>query len=239
MAIFFGDTLPQEFLLLYRMRNSIQDLCHPLALVGAACELERDRSIKREVRPLESQYMERQDFVAQIANDDLAAAMQKEQVADLLTLHLKCSFLIVNLEASKRQMNRIMEQPIELRASDTMTDVLRKKGLFWNGACGDSGRDNDSIIPELHTEKRLYQRLVQISDEFDHKIDNCRQSMEDTMVTTQLMLSRAALGDTRVTTELSVAMKEDSSQMRWIAFLTMIYLPLTSVATVFSLNVFN
>lgn len=190
MAIFFGITQRQEEMLLSRMSNSIQDLCHPLALVGAACELERDRFLKSEVRPLESRYMDRHDFIAQVANDTLAAAIEEEPVADLLNLHLKSSFLVVNLKASRRQTNRIMEHLSELRANDTMADVLRKERLLWNGDRGDSGRDTDSIIPELHTEKRLYQRLVQISDEFDLKIDDCRQSMENTMVTTQLVRQR-------------------------------------------------
>ncbi|TDZ16215.1 hypothetical protein Cob_v010826 [Colletotrichum orbiculare MAFF 240422] len=103
----------------------------------------------------------------------------------------------------------------------------------------DNGWAADVSKQQAHTALRLQQRINQISGEIEMKIDSCRFWMEDMMATTQLKLSRIAMHDTNTNTQISIAMRRESSQMRSIAFVTMMYLPLTSIATIFSINVIN
>ncbi|KAK1948877.1 hypothetical protein LY78DRAFT_708475 [Colletotrichum sublineola] len=191
------------------MKQSLEDFCHPLALIGAACELDRDRWIKREVHPIESKYLEKNYQWSTTSSENLASDPEGETMEDTLSLRFQSSFLLTGLTAARRQLTRIVE-----------------------------GYGMDLGKQQAHTAGRLQHRLNQIADEFDMKIDGCKSSMEDMMATTQV-ISRIARHDTQVNTAIAIATRRDSWQMRSIAFVTMIFLPVTSIETIFSMNVFD
>ncbi|KAK2024646.1 hypothetical protein LX32DRAFT_666543 [Colletotrichum zoysiae] len=238
-AIFFGLSEAQESLLLYRMKQSPEDFCHPLALVGAACELDRDRWIIKEVRPIERTYAEKNDQWSTTSSENLAADPEGETMEDTLDLRFKSSYLLTELTAARRQLARIGDHLREVRRDPGMVSFLKGPSRCSDKETETGGCGMDLGKQQAHTAGRLQHRLNQIADEFDMKIDSCKSSMEDMMATTQVVISRIARHDTQTNTAISVATREDSSQMRSIAFVTMIFLPVTSIATIFSMNVFD
>ncbi|KAF4834609.1 hypothetical protein CGCTS75_v003415 [Colletotrichum tropicale] len=238
-AILFGLGETQERLLLYRVKESLEDFCHPLALVGAVCELERDRWIKNEVRPIESTYMEKNDQLSMASSDNLASAPEGETMEDALGLRFKSTILLTSLTAARRQLSRIGDYLQEMRKDARTASFLRGCDDYHDKETKASDGGVDLSKQQAHTAARLQHRLNQISDEFDMKIDSCKASMEDMMATTQVVMSRIARHDTLTNTAISVATRRDNSQMMSIAFVTMVFLPLTSIATIFSMNVFN
>ncbi|EGO56857.1 hypothetical protein NEUTE1DRAFT_123288 [Neurospora tetrasperma FGSC 2508] len=101
--------------------------------------------------------------------------------------------------------------------------------------------------------RMIRERLQDIMFEFDDKINDChlvKDNMSLTMQTvwsffslqdnqTNLKLSRLNTKLAHANTGLSEEMKKDSSQMRSIALLTMVFLPMSTVATIFSTNFFS
>ncbi|KAJ4416336.1 hypothetical protein N0V85_002318 [Neurospora sp. IMI 360204] len=101
--------------------------------------------------------------------------------------------------------------------------------------------------------RQIRERLQDIMFEFDDKINDChlvKDNMSLTMQTvwsffslqdnqTNLKLSRLNTKLAHANTGLSEEMKKDSSQMRSIALLTMVFLPMSTVAAIFSSNFFS
>ncbi|CCF45730.1 hypothetical protein CH063_00574 [Colletotrichum higginsianum] len=238
-AIFFGLDDSQEHTLMERMKDSLDDFYHPLALVGAVCELERDRLVTEHARPMEGRYLEKNLEWSSGSSESLASGSETETMEDVLGLRFDSSFLLTGLTAARRQLSRIVEHIEKLRNDDEMAVFMRGARCWASKEIKTGSGDADRSRQLRHTAERLQQRLNQISDEFEMKLDSVRTSMEDMMATTQVVISRIARHDNQINMAISVATRRDNSQMRSIAFVTMFYLPLTSIATIFSMNVFN
>ncbi|KAI1098003.1 hypothetical protein F4804DRAFT_346684 [Jackrogersella minutella] len=93
---------------------------------------------------------------------------------------------------------------------------------------------------------RIEERLIQIINEYDEKVRQCSTVIDGMSFATQMEWNHIARADTNTnleisssTMEISKATQRDGSQMRSIALLTMIFLPGTFVATLFSMSFFN
>ncbi|OHW97445.1 hypothetical protein CSPAE12_03889 [Colletotrichum incanum] len=75
-------------------------------------------------------------------------------------------------------------------------------------------------------------RLRTLIEEYEDKIHECTMSVEGMGIATQW-----AQGDTNV--DIAIATGRDSRQMRSIALVTMVFLPGTFFATLFSMTFFN
>ncbi|KAJ9144602.1 hypothetical protein NKR23_g5865 [Pleurostoma richardsiae] len=75
-------------------------------------------------------------------------------------------------------------------------------------------------------------RLESLIEELEEKIDECSMRVDGMTIATQW-----AQGDTNV--DIASAAGKDSSQMRSIALVTMVFLPGTFFATLFSMSFFN
>lgn len=170
------------------MKDSLRDLSHPLALVGAACELERDRLITGQVRPIEMEYLEKSLKWCDVSSIELASDVESETMGQVLELRFKSSGLLASLAASKQQMTRIRDHLTELHANGRLARLLTGNRLPPAKDKDDSdGVDLTRL--QSHTAAKLHQRLNQISDEFRMKFDSCQGSMEDMMATTQVVRS--------------------------------------------------
>lgn len=249
MAIFFGLDDSQEHTLMERMKDSLDDFYHPLALVGAVCELERDRLVTEHARPMEGRYLEKNLEWSSGSSESLASGSETETMEDVLGLRFDSSFLLTGLTAARRQLSRIVEHIEKLRDDDETAVFMRGARCWASKEIKTGSGDADRSRQLRHTAERLQQRLNQISDEFEMKLDSVRTSMEDMMATTQVVsrlcglarllhrltscaqvISRIARHDNQINMAISVATRRDNSQMRSIAFVTMFYLPLTSIA---------
>ncbi|KAI4864465.1 hypothetical protein F4820DRAFT_334923 [Hypoxylon rubiginosum] len=84
---------------------------------------------------------------------------------------------------------------------------------------------------------RIHERLIQIINEYDGKIRECSRVIDGLSFATQMEWNQIARADTNTnleisssTMEISRATQKDGSQMRFVALLTMIFLPGTFVA---------
>ncbi|KAI1376487.1 hypothetical protein F4677DRAFT_445287 [Hypoxylon crocopeplum] len=93
---------------------------------------------------------------------------------------------------------------------------------------------------------RIKERLTQIINEYDEKNRECSTVIDGMTFATQTEWNQIARADTKTnlaisgsTMEISKATQRDGNQMRSMALLTMIFLPGTFVATLFSMSFFD
>ncbi|KAK0619098.1 hypothetical protein B0T14DRAFT_518561 [Immersiella caudata] len=105
----------------------------------------------------------------------------------------------------------------------------------YNQSQGVTGRDRDTqaLRERLHqTGSKFAARCREISDEYDNKIRDCKMRLEGMAMANQW-------ANSETDTTIALEMKRDSRHMRSIALVTMIFLPSTFFATVFSMTFFN
>ncbi|KAI3321994.1 hypothetical protein HD806DRAFT_523418 [Xylariaceae sp. AK1471] len=97
----------------------------------------------------------------------------------------------------------------------------------------ETARDSDSCQAILRrTNTKIVRRLNTILEDYSNKVRECQTRFDGLTMTTQLFQ-----GETSVL--LALATSKDSRHMRTIALVTMVFLPGTFFATIFSMTFFN
>ncbi|KAK0736223.1 hypothetical protein B0T21DRAFT_366539 [Apiosordaria backusii] len=98
----------------------------------------------------------------------------------------------------------------------------------------------------IQTSNKMRQRISDILDEYDDKIDECKKMAQNLSLAMQAAWNQTARQDAAVNvriaqanTTIALETKSESAMMRSIALLTMVFLPLSCVASVFSTTLFN
>ncbi|KAK3377249.1 hypothetical protein B0T24DRAFT_701572, partial [Lasiosphaeria ovina] len=113
--------------------------------------------------------------------------------------------------------------------------------------------ENDSLAGEewppaavLETGVLIQQRIRDVLDEYEDKIDECSMMTGSLSLAMQTGLSQISREDSIVNTQIAKAnttialeSQVENAQMRSIAVLGMIYLPLSCVGSIFSTTIFN
>ncbi|KAK3689670.1 hypothetical protein B0T22DRAFT_514316 [Podospora appendiculata] len=92
--------------------------------------------------------------------------------------------------------------------------------------------DNASTLQFANSTSRFTKRLEEISTEFDSMMGQCRTSSEELTFTRELFMAELS----RQEVERS---RQEAKASRVIAFVAMLYLPMTTAATIFAMPVFN
>ncbi|KAH6632308.1 hypothetical protein F5144DRAFT_490343, partial [Chaetomium tenue] len=95
------------------------------------------------------------------------------------------------------------------------------------------------VCGETETGVRIRKRLGEIRAEYEGFVRECSMVIEGMALSAQLSWSQIGYQDTQVNLKIASDTREDSNQMRSIAFLTMVFLPATFLAAVFSMTFFN
>ena len=156
-------------------------MSHPLLIAGIFAELERERLLNR-VEGLVDRFLLRTEALCnetrswrQILN------CQGEKTSDLLQLYNDSRNLVKGLGAVKVQLSKMIDHIQELES-------------FRGQNPHDEKSENRMLKVERQRRRRIKQiggrireRLLEISEEYDRKIDDCRMVMEDLTVTTQMV----------------------------------------------------
>ncbi|WQF76370.1 hypothetical protein CDEST_01384 [Colletotrichum destructivum] len=227
-AILFGCTKEDEKMVFNRLSRARDQVSYPLMLPGIFAELERDRM----VRIVERTADENEEAIYELGTGN---SLENHVPSDeekgnprhaRKTAWMNTTFLRNGLRVWRNQLRKM---------SDHVTELAT-----WHGGTRASVRDKESADEEQgadsekmeHTSMLVRDRLRALIEEYEDKIQECTMSVEGMSIATQW-----AQGDTNV--DIATATGRDSRQMRSIALLTMIFLPGTFFATLFSMTFFN
>jgi len=181
VAVIYGCNDQQTKNIIHRLQNSGDAVSHPLLIAGIFAELERERPLNC-AEELVDRFLLRTEALSnetrgwrQILN------CQGEKISDLLQLYNDSRNLVKGLGAVKAQLLKMIDHTQELES--------------FRGQNSHDGR-SENRMPKVERQRgrrikqigsRMRERLLEISEEYDCKMDDCRMVMEDLTVTTQLV----------------------------------------------------
>ncbi|TRX87790.1 hypothetical protein FHL15_011312 [Xylaria flabelliformis] len=210
-GILYGCDGETKKAILARLHNSEDATCHPLLLIGIFTELERKRQLNLVQDGLDALH----DTILNLSiSSDESGTVGGDR--ELSTIHAIDPWLNIHnlknsLESWKEQLAKFAAHIDEL--SETWFNLLPSDP--------DDERAEKCQLREVG--KRIKERILEIVYDYDAKIRECVMIMEGMNLATQLALARANI-------EIAAAAKTDSSQMKTIALVTMVFLPATFVA---------
>ncbi|ROV90553.1 hypothetical protein VSDG_07460 [Cytospora chrysosperma] len=183
-----------------------------------------------------------------------------ETSEDYVQLWLQISWLRNGLEDWKRQLQKMIAHCNELQqagfyipersfqgstestpinASPNVDIFDQKREFTYSPSIDELGGLEDAG-------SRIHQKLLELEEEYNEKIRTCATVIDGMALAAQLDWNKIGRRDTKTNLKISKsnlviaeATKRDGRRMRSIAVLTMIFLPATFVATVFSMTFFN
>ncbi|ROV92902.1 hypothetical protein VSDG_06365 [Cytospora chrysosperma] len=176
----------------------------------------------------------------------------------LMRLWLKVSYLKRGMESWRQQLEKMITHCEELTRSDLhvsdrafddsgkSTPVNAVLSIDVSAKTNEADGQSDELRDLEYSETRIHRRLMELKCEYDEKIRNCSTIVEGMTLAAQLEWNQIGQVDAQTNLEISkynldiaTATGNDSKQMRSIAVLTMIFLPATFVASLFSMSFFD
>ncbi|RYP75012.1 hypothetical protein DL771_002660 [Monosporascus sp. 5C6A] len=225
-GILFGCTAAIEKEVLNRLASAKEHAFHPLLLPGIFAELERERMVE----VVESTIDEMEGAIFELDTGSGAKNTHRETSESShlggaryarRTVWLNTTFLRNRLQIWKTQLLKMIQHVDELSNYDSPFSLEAYGGDLEDRACRHAVENDHSSMHR--TGCLIKDRLRAIVEEFDEMIDDCSMRVDGMTIATQW-----SQGDTNV--DIAAAAGRDSSQMRSISLVTMIFLPGTFFA---------
>ncbi|KAK4206353.1 hypothetical protein QBC37DRAFT_435085 [Rhypophila decipiens] len=215
-SVFYGCSPDQMADIETSLRSTGGIVDHPLLCMGILGELERKRLVDL-AEDLIDKFTVDSDFLEN-KHWDLNTVKMRESLA----ICLRSRTLLDQIRSFKRQLNKVLKEFDRLRQEESQSADMFETGLI------------------------IQQRIHDVLDEYDDKIDECSMMAENLSLAMQTGWSQITREDSIVNTRIAkanttIALESqiENAQMRSIAVLGMIYLPLSCVGSIFSTTIFN
>ncbi|TGJ88275.1 hypothetical protein E0Z10_g452 [Xylaria hypoxylon] len=239
-AVMYGCDNETTDNIIKRLSSSDLSELHPMVLVVLFAELERDR-LDRLVRNKISCLVQQIVGITENRNytlDKTGLPSISPPLATSIQDWLEMGNLRNGLQAFKQKMRDMIEHIDELQ--DILLNPENDKYSFA------ANLDRDILRGLADTGLKIKERLKHLVDEFDEHIHKCATIIDGVGLASQLEWNQIGRKDTF--TNLKIAQnglkvaqhtRRDSELMKSIALLTMVFLPATFVATLFSMGIFE
>ncbi|GAB1314607.1 Mg2+ transporter protein, CorA-like/Zinc transport protein ZntB (Fragment) [Madurella fahalii] len=215
-AVFYGCNERQTRDIVTSLRSAPNGVDHPLLCVGIFTELERKRLVNL-AEDLVDKFTVNSDTL-----ENQSWNLNTLEMQESLAICVRSRSLMDQIRSVKRQLTRALDEVALL------------------------GQEEWLSAPAIDMGMLVKQKIVDTLDEFEDKIDECNMMAENLSLAMQTGWSQIAREDSIVNTQLAkanttIAMESqiENSQMRSIAVLGMVYLPLSCVGSIFSTTIFN
>ncbi|KAI0097135.1 hypothetical protein F4814DRAFT_128123 [Daldinia grandis] len=231
-AIMYGCNKNQMQEIETRIRSAGDRTKYPLLMIGIFVELERERLISIADQLLDGFTLRSENL--ENGSWDPSIDMSKEKTQENLALCLQSRSLIDHMKAVKRQVAKLL------------VEIEEFEGYFPSHKHGERSHDGKRVHRFKKVGAQMKKRLQDTINEYDGKIDECDMIIGNITLAMQTVWNQIAMHDSdlntriaHVNTGVALETKREGIQMRSIAILSMIYLPFSSVATLFSMDMFD
>ncbi|KAF7535420.1 hypothetical protein G7054_g5368 [Neopestalotiopsis clavispora] len=260
-AVLFGCQISTEEEIIKRLAHARDDIFHPLLLPGIVSEIERKRHfyhVDNTIDEIEARIFELE--TRPDAQDGMDAAEIAKIYKEKRSAWLDTTYIRNCLISWKVQLENMMRQTEVLDESSEMNRNSSSERKWSVTHCKiDESRhqkepscDQDRGYPDETTDSpttvvahgyvnyeqrkatghKIASRIQTLIEEYDDKIRDCTMRIDGMAMATQW-----AQGETSL--EIAKATSRDSQHMRSIALVTMVFLPGTFFAGMFSMTFFN
>ncbi|KAH4215383.1 hypothetical protein HBI18_247600 [Parastagonospora nodorum] len=261
-AIIYGTAINVEKTILGRLRNVGQEAEHPLLLVGILAEIELVRhtglvdsmtnEVEAKIHELDSRSSDRRDHRIQSKREKLQLLKIIEHAELLNNISPASAYVASNfshdlhcVRAAHGGDHNQQEDALTNRTSEEFPRVNRRlSGSKYDNAHGSchscshiqdvQGSDlNKSYNEQMRgVGEKIRSRICAIRGDYDEKIRACDMRIDSIAMATQWFQAET-------TVEFAFTTSQDSKIIRLISLVTMIFLPRTFFATIFSMSFFN
>ncbi|KAI1465106.1 uncharacterized protein F4812DRAFT_132311 [Daldinia caldariorum] len=222
-----------------RVRSAGDRIKYPLSMIGILFELEKERLVSiadqlLDKFTLRSEHLENGSW-------DPSIDMNKEKTQEHLELCLQSRNLIDHMKAVRRQMVKLLAEVEEFEDYISSDEQGRRS---HDDSHHDERNERERWFKKMG--HQMKKRLHDIINEYDGKMDECDMIAANITLAMQTVWNQIAMRDSdlntriaHVNTEVALDTKREGIQMRSIAILSMIYLPFSSVAALFSMDMFD
>ncbi|KAI1774288.1 hypothetical protein F4818DRAFT_419474 [Hypoxylon cercidicola] len=264
-ALLFGCSINIEEEVIRRLCYSGVEASYPLLLPGIFAELERDRHIKivekymddLEEKIFELDYQPSIDLQMRGSDSESRNRDKRSQWLDttylkngLVTWSVQLSKMVSHTDELRDTLFKPAKEPPEVKNSrqfasnckpvessplDSAPPEICRQKVPRDSAVEFGDRRDDGEWHKLEMRRigaKVNDRLQAIIEEYEDKIRECTMRIDGMAMATQW-----SHGETNV--EIALATGRDSRHMRSIAIVTMVFLPGTFFASIFSMQFFN
>ncbi|KAI0888133.1 uncharacterized protein GGS22DRAFT_93496 [Annulohypoxylon maeteangense] len=230
LSVFYGCSQDQSFEIESRIARARGSVYHPILAPGILVELDRSRLVG-EVELVTDSLVLTMQKLSRTTRDPKAIMDLGKSHEELSDLYNDSMQLVKGIGKVKRYISDIYNHTRDL--NEAFDNTRRKKKPRRKLSFDDKAYSRFEVYPTLpNTGGHICERLLEIDAEYDEKLDQCHSIPKNLIFETQMAADFANI-------RISVESRQENSQMRSIALVTMVYLPLTSVASIFSMGVFN
>ncbi|KAK4221269.1 hypothetical protein QBC38DRAFT_377429 [Podospora fimiseda] len=224
-----------------RIFNSEDAWTHPMLIIGILVEIEKLRHFKDVEKHVFDLLLQ---VKAMTKTATISSTSELAQENYSVENWISVSRLRIALESWKVQLTKMHDHISELEreylteAEDCSSPQSTGRGSF--SSTSTAVPDEKSWKQSAQeTGRRIQKRLTEIMAEYDEKIRECSMVIDGMALSAQLSWNQIGYQDTQANLKISNATRQDSNQMRSIAFLTMFFLPATFLASLFSMTFFD
>ncbi|KAI1458157.1 hypothetical protein F4805DRAFT_425763 [Annulohypoxylon moriforme] len=228
-SVFYGCNESHTFEIRRHIADAGSLVYHPILTLGILVELDRTRLVG-EVESVTDTFVLVMEKLSR-ATRDPQAIMNVGKNYDLSYLYNDTMQLVKGIGKVKRQISDIHKHTCDLNSAFNLTGS--KKQSRRKSSFDDEIDSTFETYPTLsNIGGHICDRLLEIDAEYDETLDQCHMIPKGLTFATQTAADCANI-------RIAVESRQENAQMRSIALVTMVYLPLTSVASIFSMGVFN
>ncbi|KAK0701528.1 hypothetical protein B0T21DRAFT_378831 [Apiosordaria backusii] len=218
VGVIFNCHLDQKDMILNMLNRSPEVKDHPLLMLGLYCELQRDRAdrLAKRVAAHTIEVLEDMEYLSDVTKvGDKSPDNKRAKTHIQLRLVIsECKKAVEEIRAAKLQTKRITDDICE-KSEASKQPYFRKATARYK--C----------------------RFDQIQIELDGRMAQCRIAAEDLTYAGDRALAEQAQVSAEQAREEAAAAARQAKTGKVIAFLAMLYLPMTSIATIFAMPVFE
>ncbi|KAJ2894686.1 hypothetical protein MKZ38_007304 [Zalerion maritima] len=253
-AVVFGVNLDAKRELVKRIRECHRQETYPLLVPGILAEAEK-KIAKNRVDELVDDFVDTIERIQDMVKGDGQAELGGNEICSWIELYRNARDFIRSLKATKRQLGRQLEYHNEIadelgRASSLRSGSTTTPTPTPNSNIPGTTDPNPQTGPPHRAaspiEPGISERLTALQWDYDAKINECEMVMTDLSFVYQVSMAHLARQESKTNTRIADESKRiaeragrDGKQMKSLAVLGAIYLPMTSVASIFSMEVFD
>ncbi|KAI0376473.1 hypothetical protein F5Y04DRAFT_285913 [Hypomontagnella monticulosa] len=231
LSVFYGCNGDQLSKIEKCLNKAGDAVYHPMLASGMFAELERDRLVGKVNRVLDPYVLSTESLSCTTRDPQSILNRDGENPDELSYLYHCTAELIKGIQRLQQQNSDMVKHTYELE----MTHIAAWRKSKSRKRLGLRNKPNATLGINLEYSNigiKFRERLSELKAEYDEKLEECEMALKDLKFTTRMASDLVARNQ-------NLEMRKENAQMRSIALVTMVYLPLTSVASIFSMGVFN
>ncbi|KAI5853641.1 hypothetical protein GGS23DRAFT_620332 [Durotheca rogersii] len=229
MSVFYGCTDKQSEGIRDMLANAGPFACHPMLAAGILAELDFRRLSEQADTNTDDFVSSKEGLGGAPRDPGTLLNRDGEEYQQLMDLYDSGRTLIRGIRVVKQQISKMIQHTHEL---EKVHAKIKAKKIT-----------STKLAPrfDVHSnmELQIRERLLEMLAEYDQKMDQCDQTLDMLNFSTQVVSGHVARHQTAASERIAMETKRDNKQMKSIALMTMVFLPLTTVAAVFSMDVFD